>query len=1243
MLKERNTNPKTSVDDIDSVSIKLASPEKIRQWSRGEVKKPETLNYRTARSERDGLFCEKIFGPEKDYECYCGKYKGIRYKGIVCEKCGVEITRSIVRRERMGHIELCVPVSHIWYLKNMPSRIATIMGMSASEVEKVIYFAGYLVTKIDEKEKTRLHKELDDEFKSKMKNIVDEKTKDALRDLMATTKADIDMIYVGKVLDENQYHKFSYKFGSAFEAAIGGEAIYNILKGLNINDLYKKLTTDLEKATSVEREKIIRRLGFINAMKKSGVRPEWTFIKALPVIPAALRPMVALDGGRQATSDINDLYRRVINRNNRLKKLYDIKAPDVILRNEKRILQEAVDALLDNSMKGNGPAFSGINPGQKKSLKSIADNLKGKRGIFRQNLLGKRVDYSGRSVIVVGPDLKLNQCGLPKHMALELFKPFVISQILGKELAFSIKGANRMIEDREEVVWSILEDIIKGKYVLLNRAPTLHRLSVQAFQPVLIEGNAIQLHPLVCSPFNADFDGDTMSVHVPLSEEAQYEAHNIMASDRNILKPGTGDATITGKMLDIVVGSYWVTKIVSDAIGADKYFESPEAAITALNNDVISYRAPIKVLAPVDPKFGEYSGTLFDTTVGRILFNQLLPNSITFINREINKQVMDSIIDELIIKEGRNNVAPIIDSIKKFGFSFATKSGITWSISDIQIPEDKYKALEDAQEIADKTYDAFNKGLLSETEKHVKIVRLWQAVQSQIEKMIPATLPSNGPVNDMVLSGARGSIGNINQMVGIKGLIATAQGTTIELPIKSSFKEGLTPIEYFISTHGARKGMTDTALNTAKAGYLTRKLFILAQSVIITEADCKTHDSITVTKKTASGIESNFAKNVFARILAEDVVDANGEVIFKKGHLVSKNDSKVIGKLNIESLQVRSPLTCKTDRGVCAKCYGSDLSTGELIDLGESVGTVAAQAIGEPGTQLTMRTFHAGGVAQAGGDITAGLPRVEELFENRTPKNPAAIASHDGMVTAVIEKSNEKVIRILPDVPVKASKKTGSELEFSVHPMRIVQVKVGQHVAKGQIMTDGSADVNEIYDYAGRDEAQAYIIGEVKKIYELQGDNLARKHIEIVVREMFNRIIITDKGDTDLSMGDVVETFEFVKTNKKSDDNNTMPAKGKTAIMGTMEGSLNRQSFLTAASFQNTNRILVNASLKGQHDPLYGIMENTLIGRLIPAGTGFEGSKKQQDIFNLQAEIQAHYETGADEEVETYNIKRKTV
>jgi DNA-directed RNA polymerase subunit beta' len=1240
MLKERKT--KTSVDDIDSVSIKLASPEKIRQWSRGEVKKPETLNYRTARSERDGLFCEKIFGPEKDWECYCGKYKGIRYKGIVCEKCGVEITRSIVRRERMGHIELCVPVSHIWYLKNMPSRIATILGMPSGEVEKVIYFAGYLITKVDEKEKTRLHRELDDEFKSKMKNIEDEKTKDALRDLMASTKADIDMIHVGKVLDENQYHKFSYKFGSAFEAGIGGEVIYNILKGLNINDLFKKLSVDIEKATSVEREKMIRRLGFINAMKKSGVRPEWAFIKALPVIPAALRPMVALDGGRQATSDINDLYRRVINRNNRLKKLYDIKAPDVILRNEKRILQEAVDALLDNSMKGNGPAFSGINPGQKRSLKSIADNLKGKRGIFRQNLLGKRVDYSGRSVIVVGPDLKLNQCGLPKHMALELFKPFVISGILKQELAFSIKGANRMIEDRDEVVWAILENIIKDKYVLLNRAPTLHRLSVQAFQPILIEGNAIQLHPLVCSPFNADFDGDTMSVHVPLSEEAQYEAHNIMASDKNILKPGTGDATITGKMLDIVVGSYWVTKLVPNDVGAGKYFESPEVAIMALNNDAIGYRAPIKVLAPEDDHFGEFSGKLFDTTVGRLLFNQLLPQSINFINKEINKSVMDSIIDELIIKEGGNSVAPIIDSIKKFGFSFATRSGITWSISDIQIPEAKYAALDEAQEHADAVYDAYNKGLLSEVEKHVKIVRLWQAVQGQIEKMIPATLPENGPVNDMVLSGARGSVGNINQMVGIKGLIATAQGTTIELPIKSSFKEGLTPIEYFISTHGARKGMTDTALNTAKAGYLTRKLFILAQSVIITEEDCKTHEHIEVTKKTASGIESNFSKNVFARILASDIVDVNGVTVFKKGHLVTKADSKLIGKMDIESAFVRSPLTCKTDRGVCSKCYGADLSTGEIIDIGESVGTVAAQAIGEPGTQLTMRTFHAGGVASAAGDITAGLPRVEELFENRTPKNPAAIASHDGIVTAVIEKSNEKIIRILPDVPVKVSKKTGSELEFSVHPMRVVQVKLGQHVSKGQIMTDGSADVNEIYQYAGRDDAQAYIIGEVKKIYELQGDNLARKHIEIIVREMFNRIEITGKGDTEFSEGDIVETFEFVRTNKKMEDKDSLPAKGKTRIMGTMEGSLNRQSFLTAASFQNTNRILVNASLKGQHDPLYGIMENTLIGRLIPAGTGFIGSKKNQAIVNLQAEISAQYDD-KESEAEIYNIKRDIV
>ncbi len=1230
---------KSSIDDLDSVFIKLASPEKIREWSRGEVKKPETLNYRTGRSERDGLFCEKIFGPEKDYECYCGKYKGIRYKGIVCEKCGVEITRAIVRRERMGHIELCVPVAHIWYLKNMPSRIATILGMSAGDVEKVVYFAGYLITKIDEKEKNKLHKELDDEFKSKMKTIVDEKTKEALHDLMVTTKQEIDLIQIGKVLDENQYHKFSYKFGSAFEASIGGEAIFNILKGLDLEDLYKKLTVDLEKAGAAEREKIIRRLGIINGLRKAHVRPEWAFIKALPVIPAALRPMVALDGGRQATSDVNDLYRRVINRNNRLKKLHEIKAPDVILRNEKRILQEAVDALLDNSMKGNGAAFSGINPAQKRPLKSIADNLKGKRGLFRQNLLGKRVDYSGRSVIVVGPNLKLNQCGLPKHMALELFKPFVISEILKRELAFNIPGARRIIEDQTAEVWEILEKVIIGKYVLLNRAPTLHRLSVQAFQPILIEGNAIQVHPLVCSPFNADFDGDAMAVHVPLSEEAQYEARTVMASSRNILKPGSGDVTVTNKMLDIVLGTFWATKLVVDEAGAGKYFESPMAAITALDHGVISYRAPIKIMIPTDvPKFGDAQGTLYETTAGRILFNQLLPDNFAYVNREINKSVLTSIIDDLILSEGKNNMASIIDAIKQFGFDFATRSGITWSISDIVIPQAKYKVLDETQAQSDKIMDAYKEGLLSEDEKHMKIVRLWQGAQSDIEKLMSATIDPRGSLNDMVHSGARGSLGQINQMVGMKGLIATAQGTTIELPIRSSFKEGLTPIEYFISTHGARKGMTDMALNTAKAGYLTRKLFVLAQSVMVTEDDCKTKEFLTVTSATSSGIQINFSKSLFGRTLAKDIELTDGSVLFKKGHIISKADAVKIEKTGIQEVVVRSPLGCKTHRGICSHCYGADLSTGEIIDLGESVGTIAAQAIGEPGTQLTMRTFHVGGVAQVGGDITAGLPRVEELFENRTPKNAAAIASVDGVITSVIEKGHEKTIKLLPDVPTKNAKK-GSEIEYTFHPARIPHVKVGQHVSKGQIMTDGSADVDLLYEYAGKEVAQAYIISEVKKIYELQGDNLSRKHIEIIVREMFNRVRVTSKGDSIFSEGEVVESFEFLKANEKLEEAGTIHAKGKHVIMGTMEASLNRQSFLAAASFQNVNRILVNASLRGSHDPLYGIMENTLIGRLIPVGTGFKGSQKNVAIAELQAEIEANYEERPEVEERSFRSR----
>ncbi len=1227
-----NKTAKTnSIDDFDAVVLKIASPDKIREWSYGEVTKPETMNYRTQRSEKNGLFDEKIFGPEKDFECYCGKYKGIRYKGIVCERCGVELTRAIVRRERMGHIELSVPVAHIWYLRTLPSRIAQILGMSAADVERVIYFAGYLITSVNEGEREKLLKELDAEYKNKVKSLQDEKTKEAISDLLLGAKREIESIQIGRVLDEVEYHKYSLKFGTCFEAGIGAEAVFNIFKTLDTTKLLATLEENVTKVNAAEREKLFRRISLIKAMNRADIRPEWMFITALPVIPAALRPMVALEGGRHATSDVNDLYRRVINRNNRLKKLKEIHAPDVILRNEKRILQEAVDALIDNSIRHGGTVYAGLNQSQRRALKSLADGLKGKRGLFRQNLLGKRVDYSGRSVIVVGPDLKLNQCGIPKHMALELFRPFVISELLKRELAFNIRGASRLIDDGAAEVWAILEQVIEHKYVLLNRAPTLHRLSIQAFKPVLIEGNAIQIHPLVCSPFNADFDGDTMAVHVPLSEEAQKEAAEIMSADKNIIKPGSGELTVANKMLDIVLGAYWMTKMVKGDKGEGKIFASPEEAIVAQNFDQITFRAPIKVLAPETDKYKEYAGTIFETTVGRILFNNVLPDHYPFINKEINKPGMNAIIDDIITHQGLENAPKLIDDLKKFGFNYVTQSGVTWSIDDAKIPEGKAPIVEAAQEKANQVLSQYNEGLLSEEEKTRKVIEIWHHAKDDIEKLIDVALQS-GPVHDMVKSGARGSLGNLTQMVGMKGMITNTQGETIDFPILSSFKDGLTPIEYFITTHGARKGMTDTALNTARAGYLTRRLFVVAQSVMITEEDCGTTKGIAIQKIGASGIQTPLVKSLTGRVLAKDVHGKTGEVLFKKGHLIVKDDAAKMDKEGVEEAFVRSPLICETAIGICAQCYGYDMGRNKRIEVGEAVGTIAAQAIGEPGTQLTMRTFHAGGVATVGGDITQGLPRVEEVFDNRRPKNPAVIATHDGMITDIKEVGKEKMIKLLPDVPLKNNKK-GSEIEYTCHYARMPLVKIGEHVSKGDFLTDGSADVDELFEYSGKDRAQEYIISEVKKLYELQGENVSRKHIEVVVREMFSRVKIKEVGDTQFSINDVVERFEFDQANAEVRERGGLEAKAEAVVMGIAEASLNRRSFLSAASFQHTHRMLISASLRANKDPLYGIMENVMIGRLIPAGTGFKGSKKQKMIEDMRREIPISTDMDGNERV----------
>ena len=1217
----KNHNNKKG-QEFDSIMLKLASPDKILDWSYGEVTKPETMNYRTQRSEKNGLFDEKIFGPDKDFECYCGKYRGIRYKGIVCEKCGVEVTRSIVRRERMGHIELASPVSHIWFLRSIPSRIGLVMGMTTSDLEKVIYFAGYLITKVSEDERKRFLSALDSEFKSKVKTAQDQKTKDALKDLLVTTKKEIDGIQKGVVLDEVGFHKYSMKYSTLFEAEIGAEAIFNIFKDVNMESLLEDLLKQREKATGPAKEKLNKRVSLARSMVKSKIRPEWMFLTRLPVIPPGLRPMVALEGGRHATSDINDLYRRVINRNNRLKKLQDINAPDVILRNEKRILQEAVDALIDNSIRHGNQLYAGANPAQKRPLKSLSDNLKGKRGLLRGNLLGKRVDYSGRSVIVVGPTLNLNQCGLPKHMALELFRPFVIAGLLKRELAFNIRGAGRLIDDGVAEVWEVLEEVIKDKYVLLNRAPTLHRLGIQAFQPILIEGNAIQVHPLVCTAFNADFDGDQMAVHVPLSEVAQYEAREIMASDKNILKPGSGDPVPSAKLLDIILGSYWMTKIVEGEKGEGMMFPGPNVAVTAHAYDAVSYRAKIKIAGKEGTKFVPEVNKHIETSVGRILFNMVLPDDFPFINEEVDKSRMQKLVDELINKYGIDKITPILDRIKTFGFTYATHSGVTWGLDDIIEPEGKMDIIEAAQKEVQQIISQYNDGFLSDEERLRKIVEIWHGAKNNVEGIIPDTLDTNGSVYDMWKSGARGSLSQITQMAGMKGLIQNSKGETIEFPVISSSKGGLTPIEYFTTTHGSRKGLTDTALNTAKAGYLTRRLFDVAQDVIVMDTDCGTKQNIIIHRSSDSGIEVGLSKKIRGRILAGDIKDKEGNVIFKKGHLVSKDDSHTMEEKEIDEIPVYSPLTCQSRRGVCAKCYGADLGKDELVDIGEAVGTVAAQAIGEPGTQLTMRTFHAGGTASKGGDITAGLPRVEEIFERRKPKSPALIARIDGTVSEVVVEGKERIIRLLPEDGAKA-RQAKKEIEYSVSVVRTPLVKVGDKVSKGDFLTDGSADLSELFKFAGQERTQEYIISQVNKIYELQGESVSRKHIEIIVRQMFSRIKITEGGSTELSEGEVVERARFEAENENADEK----AKGESMIMDITGVSLSRKSFLSAASFQHTTKILINSSIRGVEENLVGLKENVIIGRAIPAGTGFVGSKKHARAQEIEKQVFEEFES----------------
>jgi len=1202
------------VGDLEAIRIKIASPEDILNWSHGEVTKPETINYRTQRAEKDGLFCEKIFGPEKDYECYCGKYKRIRYKGVVCDRCGVEVTKSSVRRERMGHIKLTSPVSHIWFLRGVPSRMGMVIDIPMQQLEKVIYFAAYIVTSVNEEAKKKVLEEIEKEYKTKLKSLKEKaKTEqEALKENRDKAKEEVQSIKLLAVLSEVEYYDFSLKYGTIFEAGTGAETLTKIFAKINLKDEIAKIKKAAETAVSINRKKILRRLRLFEGMQKASIRPEWMFLTVLPVLPPDLRPMVQLDGGRYASSDLNDLYRRVINRNNRLKYLLEINAPEVIVRNEKRMLQEAVDALIDNSMRKG--VLTTATTGGRRLLKSLADILKGKQGRFRQNLLGKRVDYSGRSVIVVGPELKLHQCGLPKKMALELFKPFVIKRILDKELAYNVRGASRLIEQETDEVWAILEEVVKDKKVLLNRAPTLHRLGIQAFQPLLIEGESIRIHPLVCKAFNADFDGDQMAVHLPLSDEAQKEAQEIMLSIHNLLKPAMGVPIVIPSQ-DIILGCYWLTKIKQGAKGEGSVFFDANEAILAYEYGRLALNAKIKILNPkkissADKKRTQESAELLETSLGRVLFNEALPEGHDFVNDLMSSKKIERIVGDIIQNYDQQTVEDTFDKIKNLGFENATLSGVTWGMDDLIVPKEKGKIIEGAEKEVEMIESHFKKGLLSKEEKSDRVIEVWTKAKSQIEKLVPKTLPEFGPIFTIIDAGARGSWSQPVQMAGMKGLVINPAGQIIELPVKSSFKEGFNVLEYFISTHGARKGTADTALRTSTAGYLTRRLVDVAHEMVISEEDCGTQTGFEITRKEADDIGQNFAYKIVGRASLEEIKVKN-KVVVKKGEIIDWNKAREIADSDIPKIKARSPITCKSVRGMCRKCYGWDLGRNRVVDIGQAVGIVAAQAIGEPGTQLTMRTFHTGGVA-GGGDITFGLPRVQEVFEVRTPGGKAEVSLTAGKVLDVTPEGVIK-IKAAPDSSAekpkgKSKSAKGKEdiLEYKIPAKTAIFVQKGQDVEKGQQLCEGNLDLKELFKLRGKDETEKYILREIQKIYVSQGAVIHDKHIEVIARQMFSRVKIKKPGDSIFTDGQIVERTKLLEENIKLKKEKKEPAKAVSVLLGISRVALTTDSFLSSASFQETSRVLIKASLEGKEDKLRGLKENVIIGKLIPAGTGLK-------------------------------------
>ncbi|NBS41106.1 DNA-directed RNA polymerase subunit beta' [bacterium] len=1280
------------ITDFDAIRLRVASPDTIRSWSHGEVEKPETINYRTQKPEKGGLFAEEIFGPSKDWECYCGKYKKIRFKGIVCDKCGVEVTHSIVRRERMGHIELAAPVSHIWFLRGVPSKIGTVLDLSVQSLEKVIYFASFIITDVNEEAKTQTQEQVKQEYKSKQKMIEGEFKRDVdrlaqkfgddekkikaemkhLEEIRDHKVAELDEDFTSvekelkelkplKIISEETFHDWSLKYGHIFEAGIGAEAVQEMLRRTNLEATMAQIEEDMDGAPAAKRERLMRRLKLLKSLHINKLEPWWMMLDALPVIPPDLRPMVALDGGRFATSDLNDLYRRVINRNNRLKRLKELNAPEVISRNEKRMLQEAVDALIDNSARSSKTVIAAT--GKKRQLKSLADQLKGKQGRFRQNLLGKRIDYSGRSVIVVGPHLRLDQCGIPKKMALELFRPFIIAKLIEREYCHNIRSANRFIETDRSEVWDILEEITKDAFVLLNRAPTLHRLGIQAFRPVLIEGKAIQIHPLVCEAYNADFDGDQMAVHVPLTEEAKREAAELMLATKNLLKPAHGGPVATpGK--DIAWGIFSITLTSTEADEKKlKTFSCETDAVYAQQSGSIGMRDWIRVRLD--------DGTILVTTPGRLIANRLFPEEVPFMNQTMGKKELSNIVKFTLEKHGSEFTAGLLDRLKVAGFKYSTATGYSWGMTNLPAIPEKEALLTEGTARVLEVENYFGQGLLTASERHEAIIKVWNEIKDRVAEHAKKSLPKDNPAYTMIESGARGSWGQMTQMIGMKGLVANPSGDIIELPVKSSFKDGYDVLEFFISSHGTRKGLTDTALRTANAGYLTRRLVDVSQDVVVREEDCGDDVGVLLTKAESDEIGEPLLVRILGRVALTEIKKPGGrKVLVEAGELITEQHIREIeeGKEDLMEAHVRSVMTCRLFRGVCQKCYGYDLAYNKLVKPGTSVGIMAAQSIGEPGTQLTMRTFHTGGVA--GKDITQGLPRVEELFEARPPKQKAIMAEVDGkikvetasreIVQAVtgkqivdtrpgqktvkiehqgVEEQNyvvgkEAVLKVKDGGKVKfgqvlATKKNGDEVtsefegtavvkkagvvtvvyeapkvrEYIIPPGYTLYVKDGDEVVAGDALTDGNMDLQLLYKHKGKGAVQKYLSKEIQFIYASQGQKVNNKHIEIIIKQMFSRVRVIDPGDTDLLPGETVEKATWMEANE--DPEAVTKATAEELFLGITKISLSTDSWLSAASFQETARVLINAACTGKVDHLIGLKENVIIGRLIPAGTGF--------------------------------------